>query len=216
MPVPQSVPSKNFLGFDNKYLPDFMSGISSALGSLFSKNPYSEAMPYIEQIPSTMKPYYDPYIQAGTRALGSAENQYNRLTTDPTQLMSQFGSQYTSSPGYQWQVGEATKAANQAAAARGMAGRPAEQAELAQYISGIAGRDYQDFLGQALGLYGRGLSGYENLYGTGARMGDSLATSLANVLASQADLAQKQAEAENENNSGLFGGLASIFLPFIK
>ena len=98
----------------------------SAIGGLFAPwdNPFSGSMDYLNQIPGTITPYYNPYIQAGGRSLNTLENTYNQLLQNPGQTMNQIGSGFQASPGYQYNVQQATNAANQAAAAGGMASRP--------------------------------------------------------------------------------------------
>ncbi len=205
--------------------PSWMSGLGSALGgilpmalsSIFGNDPSKEAMSYLEKIPGTVSPYYQPYIGAGTQGLQGLQDvmsQYTGLTKDPTAVMNKIGSQYTASPGYQWNLGQGLKAANQASAAGGMAGSPAEQAEMAKYAQGLASQDYGDYMNRALGLYGTGLQGmggtsqFQSQLGYGAS--NELANTLANVLGSQAKLKYAGQVAQNQSNGGLFGGLGSM------
>src|SRR6266852_1856800 len=118
-PGGNSMGSKDWMGLG-------LTGLG-ALGGLMSyDNPSEGAMPYLNQIKDTMTPYYDPYINAGKQALPTLQSQYQQLLSDPTALLRSIGGQYQQSPGYQFQVDQMTRGANQAAAAAGMSGSPAD------------------------------------------------------------------------------------------
>jgi hypothetical protein len=200
------------------------------------------AMPYLNQIPSTITPYYQPYINAGSNALDTLntqygnltanypgiQDQYNQLMFNPTDFLKKLGQGYQQSPGYQFRVDEATRAANNAAAAGGMLGSPAEQQELGRTVSNIANEDFNDYLSNALNTYFQGLYGNTNLYNTGLqgisdinKMGygasTDLAQNLAQALMSQANLTYAGKVNKNQQqfgNEGLLLGLATY--PFFR
>lgn len=192
----------------------------AAIGGMMApwSNPYSQAQGYLNQIPGTITPYYNPYIQAGGRSLNTLENTYNQLLQNPAQTMNQIGAGYQASPGYQYNVEQATNAANQAAAAGGMQGTMQEQQQLAGTVSGLANQDYYNYLNQALGLYGQGLSGLGGLNTMGYGASTGLAQSLKDVLESQSSAAVAQQQAENQKAAeessgigGIIGGIGSVF-----
>lgn len=187
--------------------------LGGLLGSLFGQDPYEAAGKYWDQIPGVLQQTYGPYMQEGQRDLPILSGQYGRLLNDPSGFISEMGSKYKQSPGYQYQVDEATKAANQAAAAGGMLGSPAEQAALAQRVSGIASQDYQKYLDRVLGAYGQGLQGYKGLEEQGYGAAGEYGGNLTNYLASRADMARAQAESQRQRMSGigsLLGGAAGM------
>lgn len=187
-----------------------MAGVGGEIaGHMAYEDPGKAAQHYLKQIPGTMKPYYEPYIGAGREALGTLQQQYGSLLNDPTALMQALGSQYQQSPGYQWNVNQATNAANQAAAAGGMVGSPQEQQQLAGTVSGLANQDYYNFLNHALGLYGEGLSGMKDINQTGYMASTDLAQSIANALMAQSSAAYYGADANNQENQGFWGSLGS-------
>jgi hypothetical protein len=187
-----------------------LGGIGEILQSLLSRDPSKAASPYLSKIPGLLHQYMDPYIQAGTSALPTLEAQYNQLLQDPTALMSKIGGQFKASPGYQYNVDQATRAANQAAAAGGMAGSPAEQAELAKNVTGLASQDYNQFMNRALGLYGSGLGGLGGLERQGQQESSQLAEDLARNQMSQAQQAEAEAQARNQRIGGMIGGATNI------
>jgi len=178
--------------FNNKMFGGIMAGngLGMALGSLFGNHApnVSQANNYLSQ----MQPSIDKYLQS-----------YINIGMNPTETLSKFGAGYQASPGYQYNVDQATKASNNAAAAGGFIGSPQQQEYMAHQIGGLASQDYNQYLNNALGLYNTGY---------GASMGS--ANNLADMLKSQATLAytdaSNRAAAKNNKSSGLFGGLGSI------
>lgn len=199
-----------------------------------SKDPSKEANKYLNKIPGTIKPYYDPYINAGQRELGNLEDQYGQMTSNlpdlqeqltrllknPGDVMNSIGQGYTQSPGYNRQVENAIGAANRAAAAGGGLGSNAHQENIAQSVNDIAAQDYYDYVDRAMKEYGmglggeteifnRGLTGEEGLNQMGYRASDELANTLGNLLASQGNLAYQGAAGSNQRSSNLLSSLFS-------
>jgi hypothetical protein len=178
------------------------------------KNPADAAMPYFNQVPGTMSPFYEPYINAGNRALPNLENTYNQMLSDPNAIISRLGAGYTKSPGYDWRLGQGEKAINQAQAAGGMAGSPQHQQLAGQYAENMAGDDYNNYLNQVLGLFGGGVSGMSGLNTQGFQASNELAQSLANNLMTQGQLKYQgqagQNQQRSQNMSNLFGGLGAL------
>jgi hypothetical protein len=181
-----------------------MSWLDNVMGT---NNPSDSAMPYYNQIPGTLKQYYDPYVNMGQRAMGSVEGQYNNLMNDPTAMMKQIGSGYKASPGYQWQVDQATKGANQAAAAGGMVGSPAEQQQLAQTTTGLANQDYYNYMNQALGQYQSGLQGMGQLNQMGFNAAQGLAGGLSSNLMNQGNMAYAGTANQNQQRGQMWGNI---------
>jgi hypothetical protein len=198
----------------------------------FYSNPANAAMPYLQQIPGTITPYYQPYINAGNDALNTLIKQYSTLLNNPGQIISQAGSGYQESPGYQYNYNAAENANNAAAAAGGSLGTTEHQNEAASTATNLANEDYQTYLNQALGLYSKGLQGEQGLNTQGYNASNSLATSLGNNLESEAGLAYNGVASQNAANSGVLkditgltagllgatggvSGLSDFFLPSI-
>lgn len=191
-------------------------------------NPAEGAMPYLEQIPETMRPYYNPYVNAGRNALSGLTEQYGSLINDPTGLMNKIGATYQQSPGFQSRVGQATNAAMNAAAAGGMTGSPTHQQNVSQMVNDIAGQDYNNYMNQALGQYGLGLQGMGGInqmgYGASTGLADSLASNLLNranlSYTGQQNMNQyqyqdmlaklRQQEMDRQSSSGIGGFLGNM------
>jgi hypothetical protein len=56
-------------------------------------NPADQAEPYLNKVPGTIKPYYDPYINAGQGALNNIQGEYGALANPNTRgnLQGQYG-----------------------------------------------------------------------------------------------------------------------------
>jgi hypothetical protein len=173
-------------------------------------DPSKAAMPYLQSIPGMISPMYQPYIKAGQWAYPQMQQQYASMINDPSALMNRFGSSYQQSPGYQFQVNQATHGANAAAAAGGMLGSPAEQAALAGRITDLSNQDYNQYLSNALGLYGQGMSGLGNLYQSGYGASNELAGDLANNAQNEANLKYAGQVNQNQQKAEMWGNLTGL------
>jgi len=191
-------------------------GLGAGLGSMFfgGGNPYDDAKGFYDQIPDILKKYLGPYSEMGMKMGGDLSSQLSGLMNDPAGMMNKFGSSYQQSPGYQFQYGQAMNAANNAAAAGGMAGTPQHQQQAAQLATNMANQDYNNYLGNVMGMYGHGLQGAQGMYNTGAQAGSSLAEMLAQSLMNQGNMAYAGTASHNQAMGdmfgNLFGGAASI------
>lgn len=198
-----------------------MGPLAGILGNLFGnsqKNPADAAMPYLNQIPGMMQGYYSPYINNGMQDMGMLQGQYNTLINDPGSLMKSIGAGFQASPGYQYQVDQATQAANNSAAAGGMVGSPAAQKFIANQVNGLASQDYNNYMNQALGLYGMGMNGLQQGNQMGYNASNSLAEALAQNSMNQANLAYQGQINQNQSQGGLWGDIGSLagaVIPFL-
>jgi hypothetical protein len=200
------------------------------MGWLYS-NPASSANKYLKQIPGTITPYFQPYINAGNKAMGTLNNQYGQLMSDGSDVQDQYGQilsdpggkvnqigqSYQQSPGYQWSVDQGMDAVNNAASAGGYLGTPQEQQYAATMTQGLADQDYNSYMDNALGLYKTGLTGDTGLYDEGLHgvehindMGynasSSLAEGLAQALMAQANLSYTGQANQNQHRGTLLAG----------
>ena len=147
------------------------SSLASGLGlipnMLFGKNPADEAIKGIQGIPEQMRPYFEPYMKAGQQALPGLQEQYGRLTNDPGGMINQVGSSFQKSPGFDFALKQALQSSGNWERSRGMAGSPEHEFLNMEQATGLANQDYNNWLSKALGMYGQGLGGQQNLYNTG-------------------------------------------------
>jgi|15BtaG_2_1085339.scaffolds.fasta_scaffold00113_24 hypothetical protein len=181
------------------------------LGSLLGGGGAGEQL---DKIPDVLKQYMGPYAEAGQRELDPYSKELHGLISDPGALMQKLSEGYTPSAGYQFQKGEALKAAKDAAGSQGMFGTPSAQAHAEGIASGLANQDFNQYLSHALGLFGTGLSGQQGLIGQGQQAASGMGQDIAQSLMSKAGLAQQQQNQEMSMFGDILGAGAKA-LPFL-
>lgn len=196
--------------------------IGAGLGRMFSdyKNPVESARPYFDQMAPTLESYMNPYITAGRSTIPGLSSEYGSLVSNPGAKLNTIGAGYQESPGLKFAIQQALTAASNAAARGGMAGSPQHQQQSMELATNLANQDYNRWLQEALGLYGKGLGGEEGMYRTGFEGSRGLGEDLASILAQRANLEYEGQKGENERSAGGLGGflgglgaLATQFLP---
>jgi hypothetical protein len=192
----------------NPYLAAGAGGAAGAgLGAMFAdwNNPADAAMGSMNQIPGQLNKYLQPYIDQGQSQYGNLNNQYGQLMNDPGGRLNQIGQGYHQSPGFQFAMQQALQGGNHAAAAGGMAGSPQHEQQNMTLATNLANQDYNQWMQNALGMYGKGLSGSQSIYDTGAKTGISMGEDMASYLANKAKLQYEGQNAENEHQGGMWG-----------
>jgi hypothetical protein len=178
-----------------------------ALSGLFGNDEEENTNKLLDQIPDQLKQYIMPYITAGQGALPGLQKEYGNLVSNPNDIISRIGSGYKQSPGYQWRLNQGENSINNAAAAGGMAGTAQHQQQAGELATNLASQDYNDYMTNALGLYGTGLEGEKGLATLGANSGSDLGTSLSNLLQGKAGLNYARGATKNQMNSDLFSSI---------
>jgi len=183
--------------------------LGAGLGSLFGgyTNPAKGAEGYLNNIPGQMKGYYDPYIQAGNRAIPQLEGQYGQLMNDPGGKVNQIGGSYHQSPGFQFALQQALQGASHASNAGGMGGSPQDLQQQMGLATNLANQDYNQWMQNALGMYGKGLEGEQGMYAGGYGASNELAQSLAANSQSLAMLHYAGQMGENQHQGGEWGSI---------
>lgn len=195
-----------------------MSWLSNMFGGY--KNPADAAMPYLNQIPGQTNQYFQPYFDAGKKALDPLQKQYDQLLNGAGDKLNDIGKAYQQSPGLQFAIQQAMQGAGHAAAAGGMAGSPQHEQQNMELATNLTNQDYNNWMGNALGLYGAGLSGEQGMAGMGQQAGQSMADMIAQTLAQQANLSYAGQQNKNQQNSSMWGnigkgiGALSAFTPW--
>ena len=185
--------------------------VNYVTNSLFP-NPAKEAGKSLDQIPGTIKPYYDPYVNAGKNALPGFQEMMKQLMTNPNEFLSKMGATYHESPGYQWNKKEAEGAISNAAAAGGMAGSPQHEQQNAEMVSGLASKDYNDYMQRIMQSLGLGEGGTEGLINTGSKMSGDLATNLAQALAGKAGLDYSGQASQNNLKGDMISSIVKMLI----
>ncbi len=168
----------------------------------------SSPMSILGQIPTQLKPYYQPYLDAGTQAIPKLETQYNNLLTNPGDVFNTMGQSFQQSPGFDFAMQQALQSSNQAAAAGGMAGSPEHEQENQTVATGLANQDYYNYMNHVTGLYNEGLHGEQEMMHQGLGATQDLTSQIAQTLAAQAALKAKQEASKTSAESDIFGDVA--------
>lgn len=190
-------------------------GVAKSIWDLFGKdkNPADAANQQLDQIPGTVKPYYDPYINAGTGALPGYQQQLEEMMKNPQAIIDRLGAGYKESPGFQFNKNQALTGIGNAAAAGGMAGSPEHEQRAGQLAENLSSQDYDKYLNQVLGLFGGGVQGNEGLVKQGYGASSDLATTLANMFGAKAQYGYAGAADQNrrraDDRNQLFSGLGT-------
>lgn len=174
------------------------------------QNPAKKASGYLDQIPETLRPYFEPYINAGQGTIPTLQGQYNNLLNNPGDLYKSLSSGYQSSPGYEFSKNQALGAIDNAAAAGGMLGTQQHQQQAGQTATNLANQDFNNYLNQIFGLYGTGLSGAQGMFNTGFNASSNYGEDLAQALMSQANLSYAGQQNQNNFRGGLLESLSGL------
>lgn len=183
-----------------------MSWLSNLFGG--GKNPADAAMPYLNQIPGQTQQYQQPWFDAGKNQLAGLQDQYGQLLKDPGGKMNQIGQSFQQSPGFKFAMDQAMQGGNHAAAAGGMAGSPQHEQQNMQMATDLGNQEYNNWMQNALGMYGQGLQGSQGMANQGQQAGQSMADMIAQTLAQQANLQFQGQRQQNQNKNDLWGGIA--------
>lgn len=177
-------------------------------------NPSDVANQYLNQIPGAMKPYYQPYMDAGGKALQNLQGEYGTLTDNPQDIYEKLSKNYEPSKGYKFSLEQALNAAGNASAAGGMAGTPQDQQQQMKIGQGLASQDFQQYLDRMLGLYGTGLQGQQGLETQGFNANTDYGNMLGSLLGQQAQYGYAGQDWKNQNRrqnlNNIFSGLSSM------
>ena len=181
-------------------------GIASAVGGIAglfhkNKNPADVANKTIGQIPGSVNPYYQPYIDSGKGALGKLQGEYGKMINNTGDLYNQLGSGYKESPGYQFRLQQAMNAGNNASAAGGMAGSSQHEQQNMQVAGDMADADFEKYMNHVMGLYGQGIEGEKGLNTQGYDASSSYGNLVGSVLGQQGQNAYAGQAGENASNA---------------
>jgi hypothetical protein len=162
-------------------------------------NPANSAMPYLNQIPGVGQQYYNPYIQQGQRQGNMLEDQFSRMSQDPTAFLNALTQGYKPSEGYGFKRDLLSKELGNTAAAGGYSGTENHQLQQGELINGLLNTDMQQYLNNILGIQGAGQQGAQQQALQGFQASGNLADYLGNNLNQQASLGYHGQAQQNSN-----------------
>lgn len=152
------------MGFNFK---DFMKGgglgpVGDIFGGLFGDSGagYNEAAKHMEEYMRKAMENYQPFLGAGQAAIPEYQD-WMKQYKDPGKFLEDTFKNYQMSPGARTSLGEAQRAAGNAASASGLSGSTAHMREAGNIANQISTKDMQQYLNNILGIggqYGHGLN----------------------------------------------------------
>jgi len=159
------------------------------------QDPGKAASQYTNQVPGETQKFNQPYIDRGQSYMDAMDPSVRQGISDPGQFQNDINQNYTQSKGYQFSLDEQLGAAENAAAAGGMAGSPMHQQQNMQLANNIAQQDFNTWADRNANLYGMNMNsanqGIDRGYNAGGRQSDAVSTSLNQNAGYSSDNAQR-------------------------
>ena len=180
---------------------DYKGSILNPINLFAREDPSKEANKYLSQIPAVGRQSYNPFIQGGQEAGGILKNEYQKQL-NPTAFIDEIMKHYQTSQGAQYLQDKLGRGIGATAAAGGIAGTPEHQQEYGELANNM-----QQYLMNALGVHGAGITGEENFYNKGYDASKELADLLGGTLSSQGTLGYMGAQQKNTDRNALLNAL---------
>ena len=164
-------------------------------------NPADAGMPYLNEIPGTVTPYYNPYINLGKGAARISAPVYYQQVTNPQGYYNNIMSGYSQSPAEQYNQQQLLAQQAGTAAAGGFSGTPYDQQQQAATTNGLLAQDQQQYYNNVTGAQNQGLNAGMHYYDTGYQASNTLAQLLGANLAAQSGMAYSGAAFQDQMNA---------------
>ncbi len=128
---------------------------------------------------------------------------------NPAEFMNAMGQQYQKSPGFDWNMKQGQAGIANANAAGGMAGTPQHEQQNAEMATGLASKDFNEYMQRIMGGMQLGAQGTQGLINQGGQMSSDLATNLAQALMSKSNLKYAGQNNQNQMTGQLIGNIGN-------
>ena len=210
-------PSDGGSGFNwNNLGGGLLSGIGGLVSGIFGQNSYGDESGQIQNAEKQDQQYADqglgylqPYNQAGQQAMGNYQSRLDQMS-NPTGFTNQIMNSYQTSPMAQYQMQTGQRASDNASAASGNLGTPAQQMSLDRYMQGVTSQDQQRYMGNVMGVNNNYLSGENNLMQTGYGAAGQMNQNRMQLGANLSYLLQSLGMSQGNGNNALGGGIGDL------
>ncbi len=194
----------------------FGSGLGGLFGGLFGNSgaPYDKAMNQYQQWGQKAQEPQQPYLQAGTGAIGDYQS-WLKGQQDPSGFINNLMGQYQESPYARNMQQQAMNAGQNAASASGLTGSTPMMQQLQQNAGNISAADQNQWLQNVLGINTQYGQGQQNLMGGGQNAANSL-TNMFNQMGQNMGQAAYGKEAGKQQDFwNTLGGVGSMIGSFL-
>lgn len=204
----------------------FGAGLGTLAGSSLAAGDLSKGQSAVNGVSSGFQQATDPYNTFGQSFLNPASGGIGKIgeAADGTKSYDDFMKSYTTTPGVEYQLGQAKEAQNESAASTGQLLSGTNQRALSTISQGIASTGantaYDEYLkgnNQQFGQLENALGNMFSAIGVGTTATGQQAGVDQTQIGATSQIAQAQAKNDNAKGSGLgsiFGGLGSLSVAY--
>lgn len=194
----------------------FGGGLAGMLGGMFgnSGGPYDDAMKQYQQWMSKAQGVQNPFLQAGTGAIGDYQKWLQGMQ-DPTKFMNNMMGQYQESPWAKFQQQQGMRAANNMGSATGMTGSTPLMQQAQQNAQNISSGDMNSWLQNVLGINSQYGQGEQSLMNMGQNSANALSGMYQNMGNNMGQAAYGRKAGQNQDFWNMLGGAGEMAGAFL-
>lgn len=193
-----------------------LGGLGGLLGGLFGNpgGPYDDAMQQYQQWMNKAQGVQQPYVNAGTGALGDYQK-WLQGQQDPAKFMNNLTNQYQESPYTKFLQQQSMRAGQNAASADGTMGSTPFVQQMQNNAGNIAAGGMNDWLKNVLGINTQYGQGQQDLVHGGQNSANSLANMYNQMGQRMGDAAYGKRAGQQQDMWNTIGGGLSMVAPFL-
>jgi len=193
----------------------FLGGLGGLFGGMFgnSDKPYDKAMEQYQQWANKAQGTQQPYLDAGTGAIGDYQK-WLQSQQDPSKFINDQMGNYQESPWAKNLQQQSMNAGQNAASASGLMGSTPLMQQLQNNAGTISSQDQNQWLQNVLGINTQYGQGQNNLMQGGQNSANSLTNMYNQMGQNMGQAAYGQQAGKNQDRNNMFGGLGSMIGSF--
>lgn len=161
--------------------------------------------PWIKQASDVYNPFYQGGVSAGGKYAAGLDKM-----SDPSKYLNDLMGNYRESDYAKYLQDQVGKAGINAASASGLVGSTPYLQQAQQNAAGIASKDMQQWLANALGINRDYLTGQSDIYGKGLQAAGGMSNVFTQRAQDEAKMAYGREAADQSRQGGLLGSLGNI------
>lgn len=193
----------------------FLGGLGGLFGGMFgnSDKPYDAAMQQYQQWANKGQQTQQPYLDAGTGAIGDYQK-WLQSQQDPSKFINDQMKNYQTSDYAKNLQQQSMNAGQNAASASGLMGSTPLMQQLQNNAGQITSADQNQWLQNVLGINTQYGQGENNLMQSGQNAANSLTNMYNQMGQNMGQVAYGQQAGKNQDRNNMFGGIGSLIGSF--